>query len=138
MTISKRIREARTYRGLTQTELAKRLRTQPVLVRIWEDGHFPRKNLPKVAEALAVPESWLLRGEPELMEGVLQSSEDPGAALLGKLSTALVRKSLSLNQINLLGGMLDECLRLAPTATIEPTGDVQCGAKSVMPSEVQD
>jgi len=59
-----RIRRARTRQGLSQTELAQRVRVSQPTIANWEqDSHAPRMGAPeRVAEILGVETSWLMNG----------------------------------------------------------------------------
>jgi transcriptional regulator with XRE-family HTH domain len=62
-----RIREARLARGLSQAELAERVRVSQPTIAHWEQGvHAPRQMaMARLAEALGVSAAWLT-GEPRL------------------------------------------------------------------------
>ncbi len=63
--VASRIREARLARGLSQSELAERVRVSQPTIAHWEQGaHAPRQMaMSRLAEALGVSAAWLT-GDP--------------------------------------------------------------------------
>lgn len=63
-TVGQRIRRARIRQGLSQSELAARIRVSQPTIANWEqDSHAPRTGaLDKVAETLGVETFWLMNG----------------------------------------------------------------------------
>jgi transcriptional regulator with XRE-family HTH domain len=62
--IGKRLREARTERGLTQPELARQLKVSKQLVSAWERGttEFLSGHLLRASKLLGFDIHWLLTG----------------------------------------------------------------------------
>ena len=79
MTIGARIAVARTQKGLTQSEVARRLGTAVLTVNRWEMGHTEpnAKNLHALAVLLDVRPAWLFDGSGPMEESHLERDDDP-------------------------------------------------------------
>lgn len=80
--VSERIRQARIASGLTQAELAQRLRVTQSTVNRWESGrHDPsRETVARIAEATDVTAQWLELGEAAAPDAVARRGGPAGAA----------------------------------------------------------
>ncbi|WP_298134171.1 helix-turn-helix domain-containing protein [Acidiferrobacter sp.] len=63
-TLAKRLRYARERMGLTQSELARRVKLRPQAIQFIESGHVRRpRSIVEIARVLGVNAEWLLLGE---------------------------------------------------------------------------
>ncbi|WP_297445043.1 helix-turn-helix transcriptional regulator [Acidiferrobacter sp.] len=66
-TLAKRLRYARERMGLTQSELARRVKVRPQAIQFIEAGHVRRpRSVVEIARVLGVNAEWLLLGEGEV------------------------------------------------------------------------
>ena len=89
-----RLKQARTNRGLTQAELAARLRLKRPAISNWErTKNFPKsERLTEVAKTLGVTTEWILTGKIERDEG--QAVTKPEEPLVGGLQVSTVEVTL--------------------------------------------
>ena len=96
MEMAARIKQARELRGLSQSELARRLKLRPQSVQHWETGKAqPRlQRVKALSQVLDVNETWLATGAGPMMHG-----DAGGWVQLTPDERALLEKYRLLNQM---------------------------------------
>ncbi|MHB1511747.1 MAG: helix-turn-helix domain-containing protein [Acidiferrobacter sp.] len=99
-TLAKRLRYARERVGLSQSELARRVKIRPQAIQFIEGGHVRRpRSMVEIARALGVNAEWLLLGEGAVEVAVREPSEHyRGEPALSDEAVAIARLWMELPQ----------------------------------------
>ncbi len=99
-TLAKRLRYARERLGLSQSELARRVKLRPQAIQFIEAGHVRRpRSVVEIARALGVNAEWLLLGEGALEVAVHETPERyHGEPALSDEAVAVARLWMELPQ----------------------------------------
>lgn len=99
-TLAKRLRYARERAGLSQSELARRVKIRPQAIQFIEGGHVRRpRSTVEIARVLGVNAEWLLLGEGAVEVAVRESAAPyQGEPALSEEAVAIARLWMELPQ----------------------------------------
>ena len=99
-TLAKRLRYARERMGLTQSELARRVKLRPQAIQFIEAGHVRRpRSVVEIARVLGVNAEWLLLGEGAVDVAIRETPAGyEGEAALSDEAVAVARLWMALPQ----------------------------------------